>query len=127
VLVEAVLSVVARAEPAPTRLVLSLEASEEIDDDACDALLEIYFRLRANGIRLYLGALPRAVFERLRRNGVVDRLGTDAVWPSLQTALLAAYEDLAGPTVVTRAVVARLHRRVVPLALSGRPADVRWG
>lgn len=123
-LVDAVLSHVANAEPSPARVVLDLEESEDIDDDACDALLEIYFRLRARGIRLYVGALPREVFDRLRRNGVVDRLGTGAVWPSLQTALLAAYEDLAGPAVVTRDVVAQLHRRVVPLPPpSGWPAE----
>ena len=66
---------------------------------------------------LYVGALAATVFARMRETGVVERLGEDAVWPSLQTALLSAYEELSGPAIVTRSVVAALQQRLVPLPL----------
>jgi MFS superfamily sulfate permease-like transporter len=115
--VDAVLDRVAECDPIPVVVVLSLQDSPEIDDRACEALIDLHYRLRANGVRLYIGALRPAVFEHLRTAGVVARLGAEAVWPSLQTAMLAAYGELDGPAVVTREVVAALELRMVALPL----------
>lgn len=117
VVVGGVLNRVAECDPVPVVVVLSLQHTPEIDDSACEGLIELHYRLRANGVRLYVGALRSPVFERLRAAGVVARLGVDAVWPSLQTAMLAAYGELAGPAVVTREVVAALELRMVALPL----------
>ncbi len=103
--------------PAPLVVVLTLEATSEIDDDGCDALAELHYRLRAGGVRLHVGGLHTDVLTRLRETGVVNRLDPDTVWPSFRTALLSAYGELAGPAVVTRAVVAALEQRLVPLVL----------
>lgn len=117
VFVSGVLDRVTECDPAPVVVVLSLQHTAEIDDRACEALIELHYQLRANGVRLCVGALRPTVFERLRASGVVSRLGAEAVWPSLQTALLAAYGELAGPAVVTREVVAALELRMVALPL----------
>jgi hypothetical protein len=117
VLVDSALSRVAACEPLPVVVVLTLEATSDIGDDACEALVELHYKLRANGVRLFVGALSAGVLGRMRENGVVSRIGPEAVWPSLQTAMLAAYGELTGPAVVTRNVLAALHQRLVPLPL----------
>jgi hypothetical protein len=116
-LVSCVLNRVTECEPLPLVVVLSLQHTSEIDDTACAALIELHYRLRASGVRLCIGALRAPVYERLRSSGVVAGVGADAVWPSLQTAMLAAYGELAGPAVVTREVVAALELRMVALPL----------
>jgi hypothetical protein len=68
-------------------------------------------------VRLFVGALTGGVYEKLRASGAVSRIGATSVWQSRQTALLAAYEELAGPAVVTRQVIATLEECVVPLVV----------
>ena len=117
VLVDTVLQQVAGTDPVPLVVVLTLEASSDIGDEACEALVELHYKLRASGVRLHVGGVHPLVLDRMRASGALHRLGGDAVWTSLRTALLAAYEHLAGPAVVTRNVVAALELRLVPLRL----------
>ncbi|WP_020575845.1 STAS domain-containing protein [Actinopolymorpha alba] len=117
-LVSTVIGCVTACDPLPVAVVLALEATPEIDDAGCEALLELHHKLRASGPRLYVGAVERAVLDRLNRSGALNHLGADVVRPSLRTALLAAYEQLSGPAVVTRGVVAALENRLIPLPLT---------
>jgi anti-anti-sigma regulatory factor len=117
VLVDTVLEQVTGSDPVPVVVVLTLEATSVICDKGCEALVELHYKLRASGVRLHVGGVHPAVLDRMRESGALSRLGGDTVWMSLRTALLAAYEHLSGPAVVTRNVVAALELRLVPLRL----------
>jgi hypothetical protein len=101
----------------PMVVVLTLELTSDIGAEGCEALVELHYKLRASGVRLHVGGVQPLVLDRMRECGALNRLGGDAVWTSLRTAMLAAYEQLAGPAIVTRNVVAALELRLVPLRL----------
>lgn len=117
VLVTAVLRRIGACRPLPYVVVLTLDQAPDIDDDGCEALVELCFSLRASGMRLYLATGSTTVLDRLRATGAVTRMLAGTVHLRLRTALLAAFEDLPGPAVTTRDVLAELEDRLTPLPI----------
>ena len=76
------------AEPAPVEwVVLNMEANVEIDLTATDMLEELRSDLAARGIMLALARVKQDLVVYLERVGLVARIGSDHVFPTLPTAL----------------------------------------
>jgi anti-anti-sigma regulatory factor len=116
-LVDTVLRQVCRHQPLPFVVVLTLDATPQIDDKGSEALVELFYSLRASGMRLYVAAVTTELFDHLRVSGATNRMGAGAVHLALRMALLSAFEDLPGPAVTTRNVLAALDLRLTPLAI----------
>ncbi|MET9022043.1 STAS domain-containing protein [Actinopolymorpha sp. NPDC004070] len=117
VLVTAVLRRVGASRPLPYVVVLTLDQAPDIDDDGCEALVELCYSLRASGMRLYVATGSTTVLDRLQATGAVNRMLAGTAHLRLRTALLAAFEDLPGPAVTTRDVITDLENRLTPLPI----------
>jgi high affinity sulfate transporter 1 len=66
-----------------------------LDSTGADAIAELVDLLAARGMRVgFAGVLPQ-VHRMLQRSGTLDRLGADAVFPTLRAAVAACESDTA--------------------------------
>ena len=84
----------------PDVVVLDLALSPDLDVPALDALNDIYERLQAAGVRLWLAGLNPPVRDRLLAAGLVNRIGNDHLFNYVDSAL-AAYLGLHSSTADT--------------------------
>lgn len=121
-IVQAVLArALAPGRPAGT-VVLALGAGTELDAGACKALHALADQLEPTGIRLRLATSSGPVREQLARNGLITRLGTGAICPSLRAAVLSVYAELPGPGLVTEEIRACLLTPAEPIEPGGSAA-----
>ena len=86
---------------APVRwLLLNAEAIVDIDSTAAVKLLELIEALEQRGIQLALARVKQDLYATLQRAGLVDRLGSCWIFPTIGTAV-AAYEQVCGSTAAT--------------------------
>jgi high affinity sulfate transporter 1 len=82
--------IMAAIDHEPTRVewvVLNMEANVEIDLTATDMLVDLEAELTARGIVLALARVKQDLAVYLERAGLIDRIGSDHVYPTLPTAL----------------------------------------
>lgn len=83
---------------APVRwLLLNAEAIVDIDSTAAAKLEELIDTLKQRGIQLALARVKHDLHATLQRAGIVDRLGSQWIFPTVGTAV-AAYEQVSGGT-----------------------------
>jgi MFS superfamily sulfate permease-like transporter len=97
-------------------VVLDLTTADDIDADGCTALHALHDGLRSIGTQLRVVA-HATVRNRLREAGLTQRLGPEAIHPSLRAAVLASYAALPGPGLVTTDVRAALTEPAESLSL----------
>ena len=80
--------------------VLNAEANIEVDITGLDALEDLRQSLTDRGIVFAMARVKQELRDELRACGILDRVGTDRIFPTLPTAV-AAYEQATGrgPTV----------------------------
>ena len=83
---------------APVRwLLLNAEAIVDIDSTATGKLEELIDTLEQRGIQLALARVKQDLYATLQRAGLVERLGSRWIFPTVGTAV-AAYEQVCGST-----------------------------
>lgn len=86
---------VADASPGAKWIIVDSAPIVHLDSTGADAIAEVVDLLAARGTRLgFAGVLPQ-VHRMLQRSGTLDRLGADAVFPTLLAAVAACE---SGPT-----------------------------
>jgi MFS superfamily sulfate permease-like transporter len=84
------------ASPTPVRwVVVAAEPVTDIDLTAADILEELLDTLARDGIELRFAELKDPVKDRLRRYGLLDRLGDHAFYPTVGTAV-SGYVEATG-------------------------------
>ena len=84
------------AEPPPRTVVLDFEAVSQVDATGAQTLGSVHDTLDALGIRVIVARAKSSVRDALRRNGIVDVLGEDNLAPSVDRALEAIPQGVAG-------------------------------
>jgi SulP family sulfate permease len=85
-------------ETLPTRaLVLDLKNVLYVDSSGADTLMDLYRSCNKQGVRLILCGLQYQTLDILTRSGLVNRLGHDAFYPTLNPALEVAVEHARLP------------------------------
>jgi SulP family sulfate permease len=79
----------------PALLVLRLRAVPAMDSSGLHALRQFVERSRARGIRVLLAEVPPQPLEVMRRSGLVEALGDEAVFATLDDAVSYARERVA--------------------------------
>jgi high affinity sulfate transporter 1 len=82
--------VLAAVKASPTkvrRIVVAAEPVTSVDVTAADALSELAERLRKDGIELSFAELKDPVKDKLKRFGLYDRVGDEAFFPTIETAV----------------------------------------
>jgi SulP family sulfate permease len=93
-----ILALIDSADPRPTTVVLDIGASADFDVTTTDAVRELARELDERAILLSLAQVKGAVRDRLRRTGLMDRLGEDRIFLSVAAAVAAHLEGgPAGP------------------------------
>ena len=80
---------VAHANPSARWLIIDGAPILHLDSTGADAIVELNDELAARGIRLAFGSVALQVQRMLERSGALERLGADAVFPTLRLAVLA--------------------------------------
>ena len=83
----------ATGSPGAAWLIVDGAPIVHLDSTGADTLVALADDLAALGIRISLGGATQQVRRMLERSGALDRLGVDAVFPSLRTAV-EAYESV---------------------------------
>jgi high affinity sulfate transporter 1 len=81
------LSRIDKADPRPDTVVLDCDAISETDTTGCDALHVLHSTLAAAHISLRLARVDKDVMEYLKRDGVLNALGRDAVFLTVREAV----------------------------------------
>ncbi len=84
--------VVDEADEPPYAVLLDIEATIELDVTTSDALYELIGALEDRGTRLVLVHAKGTVRDRMRRVGLIERLGTNGMYPSERIAVEALAE-----------------------------------
>ena len=84
--------IVAAANPGATWLILDGAPMVHLDSTGADTIAALADELRARGMRLVIGGVHPQVAQMLERSGALERLGADAVFPTLRAAV-EAYES----------------------------------
>ncbi len=83
----------ADASPDAKWIIMDSGPIVHLDSTGADAIVELVGLLAARGMRLaFAGVLPQ-VHQMLQRSGALDRLGADAVFPTLRAAVAACEPD----------------------------------
>ena len=89
--------------PDITGIVLDCEGIDFIDSQGSAKMREIFDLTRHAGVTLHLARVKPTVFELLRRDGVIDRIGDDRIHGNVYRAVEAevgrAKGDTESPTV----------------------------
>jgi len=84
--------VVDEADEPPYAVLLDIEATIELDVTTSDALYELIGALEDRGTRLVLVHAKGKVRDRMRKVGLIERLGTNGMYPSERIAVEALAE-----------------------------------
>jgi high affinity sulfate transporter 1 len=87
-----ILALVDAADPRPITVVLDIGASADFDVTTTDAVRELARGLEERSILLWLAQVKGAVRDRLRRTGLMDKLGEDRIFLSVAAAVAAYLE-----------------------------------
>jgi MFS superfamily sulfate permease-like transporter len=83
------LAEVTAAEPQARWLLLDVEAVVDIDITAADALRALCDELDRRGVVIALARAKQELVAALRRAGLVERIGSQRIFPTLPTAVEA--------------------------------------
>ena len=83
------LVMVASATPSPAAVLLDLGASSDLDVTTTDILGGLVDELRGRGIELHVAQVKGAVRDRMRRTGLLGRIGPDRVHISTDEAVMS--------------------------------------
>ena len=78
-----------RSDPRPTRLIVDIGATGDLDTTTSDALNELVTRLQEDHVELLLAQVKGQVRDRMRRSGLMDAIGEDTFigpWPKRSAA-----------------------------------------
>ena len=84
---DGVLAAVAEADPAPEAVILDFESVPDIDSTGDDALVELQGTLHDQHIRLVVVRAMSDVRELMSRDGAMDAIGADNVYPTVREAV----------------------------------------
>jgi high affinity sulfate transporter 1 len=84
-----VLRAVADAPSPPRWVVVAAEPITDVDSTAAESLLELVDELDAAGVTLALAEVKGPVKDKLRRLGVIERIGEEHVFPTVGAAVRA--------------------------------------
>lgn len=83
--------------PEPVRwLLLNAEAIVDIDSTAAAKLQELIVTLEQRGIRVALARVKQDLYATLQRAGLVERIGSPWIFPTIGTAVAAYEQEPAG-------------------------------
>ena len=91
-----ILALVDHEEPRPMGLILDLGASGDLDTTTSDALDELITRLEEERVELVLAQVKGPLRDRMRRSGLMDRLGEDHIYRTV-TEAVSAWQAGHGP------------------------------
>lgn len=94
--VDRVLRAVDDAAALPRAVLLDIEATIELDVTTSDALYELATALEERDTRLVIVHAKGSVRDRMRKVGLIERLGSTGMYPSERIAVEALTEALAG-------------------------------
>ena len=80
-------ALIADAEPPVRVVILDASAQDEIDITSTDVLIGLIKALRAKGIEWYVADVHAPVLERGRETGLLDEIGPEYVFPTLDAAV----------------------------------------
>jgi high affinity sulfate transporter 1 len=86
---DAILETVAETDPRPTVVLLDLSLTPEVDAPVVEALEDLYERLTADAIELWLSHLRPDARGLLARAGTLAKLGATAIQPRVIDGILA--------------------------------------
>jgi MFS superfamily sulfate permease-like transporter len=75
------------SEPPPRAVILDAGPNSNLDITTAEKLDELVTTLRSGGIDIALAEVRQPVIEAARRTGVLDRLGEDHVFPTIDAAV----------------------------------------
>jgi SulP family sulfate permease len=78
---------VARADPTPIAVILDIGSQDTLDLTSADVLKALGAELRAAGIQAYLADVHTPAMSFSRRVGVLDVIGEDHVFPTIELAV----------------------------------------
>lgn len=79
-------------EPSPRAVLIDLEASAWLDIDSIEMLTDLQTELKAEGIELLLANLRAPVRDVLQRSGLIERIGKQHIYPSVEEGV-QAFQD----------------------------------
>ena len=91
-----ILALVDHEKPRPMGLILDLGASGDLDTTTSDALDELITRLEEERVELVLAQVKGPLRDRMRRSGLMDRLGEDHIYRTV-TEAVSAWQAGHGP------------------------------
>ncbi len=87
-----IVRLVDEADPQPRAVIVDGEDMFDIDTTAADKLIELQAGLEARGIVLYLARVHAPTLEFMRREGVVEAVGENNIFPKVDDAVRAFKE-----------------------------------
>lgn len=124
-LASAVLARAAEVAARPESVVLALDGA--VDTRYLEELCSLQEKLRAFGTCLRLVIVPHGPRQQLREKAANTPKTPLAIYPSLRSAVLAAYAARLGPGLVTAQVRVALSASAEPLHLPARAAQGEQG
>jgi len=85
-------ALVAEAEPQPQALILDASAQDVLDMTSADVLKGLVKGLRDQGMVVYAAEVHAPVLEFARRSGLLDGVGTENIFPTVDLAVAAFLE-----------------------------------
>lgn len=79
-------------ELSPRAVLIDLEASARLDIDSIEMLTDLQTELKAKGIELLLANLRAPVRDVLQRSGLIERIGKQHIYPSVEEGV-QAFQD----------------------------------
>lgn len=79
-------------ELSPRAVLIDLEASARLDIDSIEMLTDLQTELKAEGIELLLANLRAPVRDVLQRSGLIERIGKQHIYPSVEEGV-QAFQD----------------------------------
>ena len=92
-----ILALIGRSDPSPTRLILDLGATADLDTTTSDMLHELVARLRDDEVELFLAQVKGAVRDRMARAGLIELVGEDHLFRTVVAAVAASATERADP------------------------------
>lgn len=86
---EEIRKLVSHGDPPPRGVLLALEATDELDVPSADELSELVSELSSVNVEVLLARVHGPVLEMLRLTGLLDELGEERIYPSIDEAVQA--------------------------------------
>jgi sulfate permease, SulP family len=75
------------ADPTPAAVVLDIGANGDLDITSAEVLTELVAALRGAGVELFLAEVRSSVLDTARASGLLEALGEERVFPTLELAV----------------------------------------